>query len=186
MADLTISAQEIPGASVYGVAQVSYSVNGVAGQDYAAAVAAASLFQANAFEAECNALSAMVRLRMEKLDDLGEVLSTLNQVVAAMPTKNQQSSDTVWDPKLSRARELMAKYGMTLTLESDGSVRRDNASYAQNDVQYALDREDNDLQQDMVSIQSLFSKRDNAFSTASQLIGKVNNASQSIIANFGG
>ncbi len=187
-----ITAQEISGASVYGIPQMSYTVGGQSGKDYGAAVAVATLVQANAFEMECNALAAMTRVRMRKLDDLGEALAIISRVMANMKVKKPQSKDTVTDSDLPRAKSLMAKYGLELKLQTDKNgndlptIRRDNASYAQNDVQYAMDREDNDLQQDLVTVQGTFSKRDNAFSTASKLIGKVNNAAQSIIGNFGG
>ena len=45
----------------------------------------------------------------------------------------------------------------------------------QTDAQYELDKEDNFLQQDMVSLQSYFSKRDQALSMAASLVKKVNN-----------
>ena len=54
------------------------------------------------------------------------------------------------------------------------------------EVQYQIDKEDNLLQQDMVSMQSFVSKRDNAFSTASKIIRKTNNAASATIANIGG
>ena len=60
-----------------------------------------------------------------------------------------------------------------------------NATNAQNDIQYALDVEDNELQQDMVSLQSLVSKRDNAFSMASKIIKKSANAASNTISNIG-
>ncbi len=182
-----ITAREIPEFSVYGVPQVSYTVAGKGNQDYAVAVALATLVQANAFEKECSALSAMVRVRMRKLDELGEALATISRALKKMPVKKTSSSNTATDDELPRAQELMAKYGLTLKLESDGkSIRRDNALYSENDVRYAIDREDNDLQQNLVTVQGTFNKRDNAFSTASRLVSKVNNAAQSIIGNFGG
>ncbi len=185
-----ITAQEISGASVYGIPQMSYTVDGQGGKDYVAAVAAATLTQANAFEAECSALAAMVRVRMKKLDDLGKAMATLSMVLASFKKDNPQSNDTVQSGMLPEMQRLMEAYGLNVTLgkDNDGKdvIRRDNANYAQNDLRYAMDREDNDLQQDMVTIQSMFTKRDNAFSTAARLVGKINNAAQSILGNFGG
>ncbi len=181
-----VSAQEIPGCTVYGIPQMSYTTAGKSGQDYAAAVALATLVQANAFETECGALSAMVRLRMKKLDELGEALAILSRVLKKMPVKSPESDDKVTDGDLYRARDLMAKYGLTLKLEGDeAKIRRDNVSYAENDVRYAMDREDNDLQQNLVTVKSTFNRRDQAFSTAARLVSKVNNSAQSIIGNFG-
>ncbi len=182
-----VTAQEIDGCTVYGIQQVSYTTAGKSGQDLASAVALATLVQANAFEKECEALSAMVRLRMKKVDELGEVLATLSAVLAKMPTKKQESKDTVTDGALTNARNVMSKYGLTLTLEgNEAKIRRDNAMHAENEVRYAIDREDNDLQQNMVTVKGTFNRRDQAFSTASRLVNKVNGSGQSIIGNFAG
>ena len=86
------------------------------------------------------------------------------------------------------------RYGITVTCVayefSDGvykaQMRRDDIYRAQNQVQYEMDREDNDLKQDMVSLNSLMSKRDNAFSAAARLIKKANDAASNTIGNIGG
>ena len=53
-------------------------------------------------------------------------------------------------------------------------------------MQYAIDKEDHDLKQDMVSLNSFISKRDNAFSAASKLVKKVADAAGNTIGNIGG
>ena len=54
----------------------------------------------------------------------------------------------------------------------------------QNEIQYAMDTEDNNLQQDTVTLQSLLSKRDSAFSTASRIVKKADNAASATIGNI--
>ena len=49
----------------------------------------------------------------------------------------------------------------------------------QTNIQYMMDKEDNYLQQDMVSLQSFFSRRDQALSLAASLVRKVNNTMSS-------
>ena len=44
-----------------------------------------------------------------------------------------------------------------------------------------MDVEDNDMQQDMITVQGLVSKRDNSFSTASKVLKKVNSTGETII-----
>jgi hypothetical protein len=51
-------------------------------------------------------------------------------------------------------------------------------------LQYEIDYETNEMQQDMVSLQSLVSKRDNAFSTVSSLVQKVNSTASTLIGNL--
>ncbi len=190
-----VTSQEISGSSVYGIRQMSYSVGGAAGQSYDKAVAVAALMQAKSFEAECNAITAMVRVRMKKLDDLGIALGITAEAVASMPVKKPKPSHKIYAEDsgvdLGTLKTMLSRYGLNSGYVSwdkdDGYyITRENASYAQNDIQYSIDREDNDLQQDMVTIQGMFTKRDNAFSTASRLLNKIFNASQSITSNFGG
>ena len=89
-----IEQNPIAGASVYGVEQYSYTVNGVAGKDYAAALSAASFKEAVAIEQALSAYSEVVRQRMRKLDDLGTVMAILNEAYATLKTKEQESGDT--------------------------------------------------------------------------------------------
>ena len=193
MANL-ITTEEIPGAAVYGIRQVSYTVEGVAGKDYGAALTAAAFKESTAIEDTMNSYAAIVRQRTRKLEDLGTVMAGLNAGMATLKTKETESSDRTDKMSiLAEAHSLAAKYGITVTCVayefSDGvykaQMRRDDIYRAQNQVQYEMDREDNDLKQDMVALNSLMSKRDNAFSNAARIIKKVNNAASNTISNIG-
>ena len=92
MADL-IEPTRIPGAAVYGVEQYSYTVDGIAGKDYAAALSAASFKEAVAIEQALSAYSEVVRQRMRKVDDLGDVMAAFNMVYATLRVKDQESGD---------------------------------------------------------------------------------------------
>lgn len=188
-----IEPNRIPGASVYGVEQYSYTVNGVAGKDYAAALSAASFKEAVAIEQALSAYSEVVRQRMRKLDDLGTAMAILNEAYATLKTKDHESTDTTANMvSLATARDKAALYGVTINM-TDATIagirfcyttRRDLMN-AQNAVQYAIDKEDNELKQDTVSLNSYVSKRDNSFSTASKLVRKALDASGSTIGNIG-
>ena len=188
-----IEQNPIAGASVYGVEQYSYTVNGVAGKDYAAALSAASFKEAVAIEQALSAYSEVVRQRMRKLDDLGTVMAILNEAYATLKTKDHESTDTTANMvSLATARDKAALYGVTINM-TDATIagirfcyttRRDLMN-AQNAVQYAIDKEDNELKQDTVSLNSYVSKRDNSFSTASKLVRKALDASGSTIGNIG-
>ena len=190
-----IEPNRIPGASVYGVEQYSYTVDGVAGKDYAAALSAASFKEAVAIEQALSAYSEVVRQRMRKLDDLGTAMAILNEAYATLKTKEQESGDTTANMvSLATARDKAALYGVTINMTDytiqDLGIRmcymtRRNLMNAQNAVQYAIDKEDNELKQDTVSLNSYVSKRDNSFSTASKLVRKALDASGSTIGNIG-
>ena len=190
-----IDRNPISGASVYGVEQYSYTVDGVAGKDYAAALSAASFKEAVAIEQALSAYSEVVRQRMRKLDDLGTVMAILNEAYATLKTKEQESGDTTANiVSLATARDKAALYGVTINITDIAipelgirmcyTTRRDLMN-AQNAVQYAIDKEDNELKQDTVSLNSYVSKRDNSFSTASKLVRKALDASGSTIGNIG-
>lgn len=190
-----IEQNPIAGASVYGVEQYSYTVDGVAGKDYAAALSAASFKEAVAIEQALSAYSEVVRQRMRKLDDLGTVMAILNEAYATLKTKEQESGDTTANMvSLATARDKAALYGVTINITDIAipelgirmcyTTRRDLMN-AQNAVQYAIDKEDNELKQDTVSLNSYVSKRDNSFSTASKLVRKALDASGSTIGNIG-
>ena len=190
-----IEPTKMPGAAVYGVEQYSYTVDGVAGKDYAAALAAASFKEAVAIEQALSAYSEVVRQRMRKLDDLGTVMAILNEAYATLKTKDMESGDTTDNmPSLADAKATAAKYGVSISMTEIDlgglgvklcyTTRRDLMN-AQNAVQYAIDKEDNELKQDTVSLNSYVSKRDNSFSTASKLVRKALDAAGSTIGNIG-
>ncbi len=188
-----ITTTDIPNGAVYGVPQKTYTVDGVAGQDFTAALAAAAFRESAAIEAATASYADVVRTRTRKCEDLGEVLAALAKAVASMPTKSQKSDDkSEKSAEIYTAQTIARQYGFDLQLvdvdEGKGvaAVRRDNAYRLQNDIQYALDTEDNELQQDAVALQSFISKRDTAFSTAAKLVRKADDAAQSTIGNMAG
>jgi deferrochelatase/peroxidase EfeB len=183
-----IQANEISGGSVYGVKQYEYTVDGVSGQDYTAAIAVASLREAVAIEHSASAYSDVVKLRQEKVEALSEVLAILAKAIAQIDTSNNNTDAESGNiPELKTAKSICESYGLTLTIkEKDGktTITYRNASTAQNDIEYAMDTEDNNLSQDMVSLQSLISKRDNAYSTASSIVQKADSTASDTIANI--
>ena len=76
MANL-IDTVEIAGAAVYGVRQVTYTVDGAVGKDYGAALTAAAFKESTAIEDTMNSYAAVVRQRTRKLEDPGTVLAGL-------------------------------------------------------------------------------------------------------------
>lgn len=180
-----IQTSVIEGGAVYGVPQVSYTVDGDEGKDYATALAVASLKEATAIEAATSSYSDVVRERERKIEALGEIMAYLTEAYAKLPVNNSNPSDTVTIPNGAWVNSTAKKYGVTLVFkENTSDMTRSSLMRGQNDLQTALDTEDNNLQQDMVSLQSLVSKRDNAFSTASSIVEKATGTADSIIQNI--
>ena len=170
--------------SVYGITQVEYTVDGESGQNFANAVTIAAFKVATAIEDSASAFSAVVKARQRKLDKLGEVLACFDDANANLSTKNK-STDKADVKNYTSVKSILDYYGIEIKGLASSMVRGD-LQKAQTEVQYQIDKEDNVLQQDMVSMQSFMSKRDNAYSTASKIVKKSNRAASSTIGNIGG
>ena len=180
-----IETNVIPGVSVYGVPQASYTVDGVAGKDYSAALAKAAFKQSTAIEAAASASSAVVKARARKVEELGQVMAELSKAYAKLRVKNAEPGDSATVDNGAWVNGTALKYGITLVFkENTADMTRANLMKGQNEIQYAMDVENNNLQQDMVSLQGLISKRDNAFSTASRIVRKADDAASSTIGNI--
>ena len=180
-----IQANDIAGLKVYGQQQVDYTVNGEAGCDFGAAVARASMQRAVSVESATSALADVVRARERKLTEIGEALAYV-AAAAANFTSKSKTDDSTSSPGLATAKDILDRYGIdtsnivvvdlsTLGAGRIGAIQNQYVGKLQTNVQYALDKEDNYLQQDLVSLQSYFSKRDQALSMAASLVKKVNN-----------
>ena len=182
-----IETNPIEGFKVYGQQMVEYTVDGIAGRDFASATAIAALAESSAIEESAAAHAKVIRARQEKLKDMGDAVAVLTKAIATMPVKNQKSTDkSSADDALYTAKTNLERYGVSLSLTDGNKVTRKSAENARNNAEYAIDVEDNDLQQDMVTLQGLVSKRDNAFSTASKVLKKVASTGKSIIRTIGG
>ena len=182
-----IETHAIEGFKVYGQQMVEYTVDGIAGKDFASATAIAALAESAAIEASASAYANVLRARQKKLSDMGEALSVLTKAIATLPVKNQKSTDkSDADDALYTAKSNLERYGVSLSLTDGNKVTRRDAENARNNAEYSMDVEDNDLQQDMVTLQGLVSKRDNAFSTASKVLKKVASTGKAITRAIGG
>ena len=180
-----IETNVIPGASVYGVPQVSYTVAGATDKDYSAALTVAAFKQATSIEASSSSYSAIVKARARKIEELGEVMAYLSRAYAQLRVDGAESGDTVTIDNGSWVNGTALKYGITLVFMPNTAIMtRANIMTGQNQIQYAIDKEDNNLQQDMVALQGLLSKRDSAFSTASRIVQKADNAASAVIQNI--
>lgn len=180
-----ITANTINGGAVYGVAQYEYTVDGAQGKDYIAALTAAAFKQSVAIEAAASSYVEVVRQRQRKVDDLGSILAELNKAVANLPPKNGKPDDAVSIDNSAWVNNTASSYGITLVFNHNtNQMTRGNLWKGQNNIQYALDTTNNDLQQDMVALQSLLSKRDNAYSAAAKLVRKADRTAANSIHNF--
>ena len=173
----------ISGGSVYGVTQVEYVVDGAGGKNFIDALTAASFKQSAAIEMAAKSYVAVVKARQRKVSELGEVLAEFSKAVGRLKSKGGKHDDKATLNNYSWVRSTLEKYGVTVS-GLNSSMTRSDLMKGETTVQYEMDKEDNSLQQDIVSMQSFLTKRDNAFSTAAKLVNKANNAAASTIHNF--
>ena len=195
MANL-INPTEISGGAVYGIKQVEYTVEGESGQDFIAALTVAAFKQSVAIEQAASSYADVVRARQSKVSELGEALSIFANNIATLKTGKNISNDdwTDWYAGMATAADILNKYNIShnIVVSTDGSgqrvgrIQRRNAQKNQTDIQYEMDKEDNNLQQDLITLNSFISKRDSAYSTASKIVKKAGNAASSTISNIGG
>ena len=169
--------------SVCGVRQMQYTVNGKSGQNFIDAVAMASFRQAVAIEDTTSSYAAVVRARQVKINELAEALSYVAKAVGSLDHDAKSSTKTTVS-NASRVKEIANKYGVSLSWDGN-KMEFGNLQKAKTNLQYAIDREDNDIQQDIVTLQSFITKRDNAYSNAAKVITKANHAASSTIGNIG-
>ena len=180
-----IETNVLPDGAVYGVPQVSYTVGDVSGRDFTAALTVAAFKQTAAIESASTAYADLVRVRSQKIEDLGTVLAYLNKALTSLRPTNGQSGDTATIDNSAWVNATAKKYGITLVFkENTGDMTRENIMNGQNEIQYAIDTEDNNLQQDLVALQGLVSKRDSAQSTAARVVRKADEAAKTTIGNI--
>lgn len=176
MAD--IIANNIPGCTVYGVQQMTYTVEGVAGRDYGRALAAISLTRAASIERQAQALTGVARLRQKKVEELGNALAEVSAKLANAGSDAKVTDDATLP---ASAASVFIRYGVKSTCKTRGDLMK-----IQSDAKYALDTESNNLQQTMLSVQNMMTKRDQAFSSASSLMKKVGDGVARLINEMGG
>ena len=194
----SIQTNPIEGFKIYGMQMVNYTVNGSSGKDFDAAVSFAAFNNATTIEKETSAYSSVLKARQKKLQDLGEGLAQLSYIAGLLPTDEPESDDRVkgnfWGLK-----NLLAQYGIDLYIQHEEAshflwweieeaydyVTRRTVENTKTNTQYEIDKEDNDMQQDVVTLQGLVSKRDQSFATAAKVVRKFNATGDTIIRSIG-
>ena len=168
------------GLSVFGQAQVSYTVDGVKDQVFGQAVALAALQRAVAVESGLSAYQTVLRARQTKLNDLGlalaSVLNSLDRVGEKTDSKVGLDADAI-------AR--MRKYGIEVKVNGSNEIERRDIMLLQQKVRYTIDLEDNNCQQDLAMTQSCVNKRDQAYQLASRIQKKADGTRKTGIKYLG-
>lgn len=171
------------GISVYGLEQTDYTVNGTAGCDYGLAVSKTALKRADAIEQALAAFTAVVRKRQNKITELSKALGAVSSAAAKFKSDDKTTA-SVTHESLSDAYSICSKYGVDTYGAEGNSIMRSQVQQVQTAIQYAIDTENTDMQEDMVQLQGYVDKRDSSIRLASTLLKKVNATASTGIRNI--
>ena len=172
--------------TVYGQSQVSYTVGGEADRSWTDAVLKTAYRRAISMETEAGAVGEATRCRTRKLEELGTALAAIAEAVAKLSDEKWDSGKTVGG--LKAARDVLEKYGIDgyKDIPASGEVNKQQAATVQSKAKLAIDVENNALQQDSSTLQSLVSKRDSSYSQLGKLMNKFLKSRKTIIGNIRG
>ena len=148
---------------------------------YAASTVSSATADAGKMSREPSFFSTKITNRNKTLEDLGNVLADL--------TKLQAQFDN--DSKGDTRKGSLQPSSKTILLSVFGSLNWDNLQMTKAEVEEWLqkvkskiDALNNEAQKDMTRLESLVNRRDEAFSTASDLMGKIGDTRSNAIRNM--
>ena len=168
--------------AMYGVTINDYMLNGVPA-DFETMVVAMATGMATTIEQEVKPLSDQATVRNQKLKKLGDALANLAGVQAKF------KADDTGDEKKGSVKEetatiLVALLGVNVVDKSE--ISKSDCERAVQAVKTEMDKLNNDAQADTTRLQSLVSKRDEQFTTASGIMSSVSDARTNAIRAMGG
>ena len=137
--------------------------------------------RATSVEGEVAPLSTRIQNRNKKLEDLGNVLADLTKLQSQFPS-DAKGSDPKGSLKQSSIVILQQVFG-SLDFSMLNMTKYEVEEWLQK-VKSKIDALNNEAQKDMTRLESLVNRRDEAFSTASDLMSKVGDTRSNLIRNL--
>jgi len=171
--------------------QVGLSMNwGIQGADYVYdskpcdfqdLLVSISLHRATSVEGEVEPLATRISSRNDTLEALGEVLSDLTKLQAMFDSDadGDDREGTLQQSSYSTLEEVFGSVNFT-----DRKMTKYEVEEWLQRVKSKIDALNNDSEQDMSRLESLVDRRDEAFSTASDLMSKVSDTRSNLISNL--
>ncbi len=137
--------------------------------------------RATSVEGEVAPLSTKIQARNKVLEDLGNVLADLTKLQAQF-SSDAKGSDRSGTLQQTSKDILIAVFG---TLDwSDLKMTKYEVEEWLQKVKSKIDALNNEAQKDMTRLESLVNRRDEAYSTASDLMSKVGDTRSNLIRNL--
>ena len=136
--------------------------------------------RATSVEGEVKPLSTRISQRNSYLEQLGEALADLTRMQAAFESDDggDKRRETMSDATYNTLYRLQGSY------PDNRKETKKNVEYYLQRVKSKIDSLNNEAQKDMTRLQSLVDRRDEAFSTASDLMSKISDTRSNLIGNL--
>ena len=149
--------------------------------DFQDLMVAISQTRATKVEDEVKPLSTKITNRNKTLEDLGNVLADLTKLQAQFD--NDSKGDTRKGSLLPGSKTILISVFGTLDFDNLQMTKSEVEEWLQK-VKSKIDALNNEAQKDMTRLESLVNRRDEAFSTASDLMSKIGDTRSNAIRNM--
>ena len=164
--------------ALWGVNVYEYKID-KAQVDFQDLMVAVSEKRAVAVEGEVQPLTTRIRARNAWLDELGEALSDLTRLQAAF--KSDDAGDTQRETMNDKTYETIYK------LQGSYPTKKEYKMWVEYYIQLVkteIDGQNNQSQTDMSRLQSLVDRRDESYSTATNLMTEISDTRSNLIRNL--
>ena len=174
-----ISRNEVSVSMNWGVEFYDYNI-GTRKVDFQDLMVAVSENRAVAVEGEVNPLTARIRARNKDLEILGKALSELTAASATLASDATGDTRCSYDFSTEVHNRVKQLTGTTL----DDNEKKKWLEYFTQRVKSKIDGLNNEAQTDMSRLQSLVDRRDESYSTATNLMSAVSDTRSNLIRNL--
>ena len=164
--------------AMWGVNAYEYKMSGKQ-VDFQDLMIAVSERRATSVEGEVQPLTTRIRARNAWLDELGEALSDLTRLQAAF--KSDDAGDTQRETMNDKTYETIYK------LQGSYPTKKEYKMWVEYYIQLVkteIDGQNNQSQTDMSRLQSLVDRRDESYSTATNLMTEISDTRSNLIRNL--
>ncbi len=139
--------------------------------------------RATSVEREVTPLATRIQNRNKTLEDLGNVLADLTKLQAQFDS-DSKGTDRSKDELQGASYQILEKvFGTPLDFDNLKMTKYEVEEWLQK-VKSKIDALNNAAQKDMTRLESLVNRRDEAFSTASDLMSKISDTRSNLIRNL--
>lgn len=175
-----ITSNNITLSQAWGAKFGDYSLDG-RGVDFQDLMVAISERRATAVEGEVSPLATRITNRNKKLEDLGNVLADLTKLQARFD--NESDGDSRKGTLQESSYRILQEVFVKLDFDNRKMTKYEVEEWLQK-VKSKIDALNNEAQKDTTRLEALVDRRDESFSTASDLMSKIADTRSNLIRNL--